>query len=274
MSNDPWLRELAQVKRDEEAEERSRLDERWDRLSAGDLSPEEEAELRALAGTSEEAREAFEAFRPLGPEFHARVVGALTSELKDSAAAAPVEPRSRSILPFRPFRPSPARVGGWLTAAAAVAAVLIVFLRPPAPLPDYASPEVLGGTRASRGEEIRPGEAPAFEPGDRIQVILRPETAASKAGMLSARCVLTRDGDARIVDTRTQIDPGGSVKMEGTLGPDLQPGAWTLWAVVGRRGKLPDPADLRALSARAGVRHDDWTALPKEIRIQPRASSP
>ena len=60
---DPWIRELANANREKQAEEHSRLDERWDRMSSGDLSPEEEAELLALAESSEEGREAYEAFR-------------------------------------------------------------------------------------------------------------------------------------------------------------------------------------------------------------------
>lgn len=256
MSDDLWLKELAQVKRDEEEEERSRLDERWDRLSAGELSPEEEAELRALAETSEEAREAYEAFRPLGPDFQARVVSAVRAEQKAA------EPRRR-VLPFRP-----ARLGGWLTAAAAAAAVLVIFLRPPAPLPNYAPPELSGGSKALRGEEMR--TAP-FAPGDPIHVVLRPETGVSKAGDLEARCVLVRGGEARVLDLQPVFDPGGSVRMDGELEADLAAGAWTLWAVVGRPGRLPEPAELQALAA-SEVRRDDWTAVPQAIRIEARAS--
>jgi hypothetical protein len=260
ITEDPWLRELARVNREQEAEERSRLDERWDRLSAGELSPEEEAELRALAGSSEEAREAWEAFRPLGPDFHARVVSAVRAEQK------PAEPSAR-VLPFRR-----ARIAGWLTAAAAAAAVLVVLLRPPVPLPNYASPGISGGTQAMRGEETQPGKVPVFAPGDPIRVVLRPETTVSQAGNLEARCVLIHGGEARVLEVHTELDPGGSVKMDGLLDAGLEPGAWTLWAVVGRPGKLPEPAELRALSA-IEVRRDDWTAVPGAIRIQPRTST-
>ncbi|HEX3127041.1 MAG TPA: hypothetical protein VH394_06900 [Thermoanaerobaculia bacterium] len=240
------------MKRDKEEEERARLDERWDRLSAGELSPEEEAELRALAESSEEAREDYEAFRPLGPDFHARVVNAIRAEQK----AAEPQPR---VLPFRP-----ARIGGWLTAAAAAAAVLVVLLRPPTPLPDYAPPDLSGGTKAARGEETQTG---VFAPGDPIHVVLRPETEVSKVGDLEARCVLVRDGEARVLDLQSIFDPGGSVRMDGFLDAGIPAGAWTLWAVVGRPGKLPEPAELRALAA-AEVRRDDWTAVPATIRIR------
>jgi hypothetical protein len=63
------------------------------------------------------------------------------------------------------------------------------------------------------------------------------------------------------------LDSAGSVKMDGALDPDLEPGTWTLWAIVGRPGKLPELAELRTLPA-AEVRRDDWTALPAAIRIR------
>src|SRR5215210_8874971 len=101
MSEDRLLRELGHLAKEEEGAEKARLDERWDRLAAGTLTTEEEAELLALAETSPEAREAYEAFRPLGPEFQARVVEKI-------AAGLPQERRGR-LLPFRPA----ARIGGW-----------------------------------------------------------------------------------------------------------------------------------------------------------------
>src|SRR5687768_15946406 len=109
MNEERLLRELGHLAKEEERTERARLDERWDRLAAGTLSAEEEAELLALAETSPEAREAWEAFRPLGPEFQARVVEKIAAEL-------PEERRGR-------FLQFPAiRIGGWVTAAAAAAA--------------------------------------------------------------------------------------------------------------------------------------------------------
>src|SRR4051794_40042585 len=107
--DDRFLRELAQVANDEKQAEEARLDERWDRLSAGALSPEEEAALRALTEASEEGGGAYEAFRPLGREFRARVVRARRDQ---SAAAAPAEPPARVL----PFRRQARRLGGWLTA--------------------------------------------------------------------------------------------------------------------------------------------------------------
>src|SRR5215218_7525825 len=139
MNEDRLLRELGHLAKEEEGAERARLDERWDRLAAGTLTAEEEAELLALAETSPGAREAYEAFRPLGPEFQARVVKKISAEL-------PKGWRGR-LLQFPAVR-----IGGWVTAAAAAAAVVVVLLRPSAPLPDYQI-AVTGGSSEMRGEQ-------------------------------------------------------------------------------------------------------------------------
>jgi hypothetical protein len=257
MSDEPWLRELAQVKRDEDAEERSRLDERWDRLSAGELSPEEEAGLRALAGTSEEAREAYEAFRPLGPDFHARVVNAVRAERK------PAEPRSR-ILPFRPA----ARLGGWLTAAAAVAAVLVLFLRTPAspPLPDYTITEMDGGIRTQRGDPAAAG-LPVFVPGSRLTLVVKPPQPITDE--VEARSFLSNGSRIDPWEPSVQI-ARGVVKLEGSLGDQLPAGSWRVWVVVGRPGGVPSDKELMA-SLRAGRSRDDsWQAVHAELRVEAR----
>jgi hypothetical protein len=260
MSEDRILRELGHLAKEEGKTERARLDERWDRLAAGTLTPEEDAELRALAATSPEARETYEAFRPLGPEFQARVVDKIAAELKRPTEHR--EPRFRLL----PFRPTMLRRAGWLTAATAAAAVLMLVLRPPAPLPDY-SLGLSGGSSVMRGERPE-GAVPDFAPGDRFKVILHPQTAASRALSLEAQCFLLRGRELRRLEVKSQLDPGGAVMMEGSMDRDLQPGTWTLWAVVGRRGELPEPADLRSLATRAEVRQRDWVALPKEVRIR------
>ncbi len=264
MSDDRLLRELGHLAREEKEAEQARLDERWDRLSRGELSSEEEAELRALAEASPEAGVAYAAFRPLGADFEARVAAALAAELQRPIA--PQQPRPRLL----PFRFPDLRRAGWRTAAAAaaaVAAVLVLFLRPQAPLPSYAL-HLSGGSSAMRGE--RPaGTAPDFAPGERFQVILRPQTAVSRARSLEAQCFLLRSRELRRLEVQRQLDAAGSVKMEGSMSRDLRPGTWTLWAVVGRRGELPVPADLRSFPARGEVRQRHWVAVGRDIRIRP-----
>lgn len=252
MSEDRLLRELGHLAKEEEGAEKARLDERWDRLAAGTLTAEEEAELRALAETSPEAREAWEAFRPLGPEFQARVVQKIAQEQ-----------RGRVL----PFRPTAARIGGWVTAAAAAAAVAVVLLRPSGPLPYYQI-AVTGASSEMRGEQE---EAARLAPGDSCEVLLRPDTAVAGAKSLVAQCFLVRGGERRPMEVQEiHIEPTGVIKLESSIPHDLQEGTWTLLAVVGRRGKLPDPAELQSLSAKGELRRRDWVAVSKEVLIQPR----
>jgi hypothetical protein len=268
MSEDPLLRELGHLAREESDLARARLDERWDRLAAGTLTAEEEAELRALAAASPEAHEAYEAFRPLGEDFQRRMVDGISSEIEDRAPRE--EPRSR-LLSF-PRWPRAA----WWTAAttAAAAAALLLLLRGPgpdtmAPLPTYVA-ELSGGTQTFRGEE-GPSTGPrVYEPGDRFQVVLRPATETPGKG-LEAECFLLRKGDLRPLEARFQVDPGGAVKIEGSIGRGLPSGDWTLWSVVGREGELPDPTDPRLFATAVEVRERDWVAVPKEIRIHSRS---
>ena len=268
---DPWIRELADVNREKQAEEHSRLDERWDRMSSGDLSPEEEAELLALAESSEEGREAYEAFRPLGPEFHANVAKTLRERgLVPEAGGAPIEEPAKP-LPFRKRISRP--LVGWSSVAAAVAAILLVMvLRPPAPLPDYADLDV-SGVSSFRGE--RPEEAvPTLVPGRSFEVTLSPLTAVSDSKRLDARCFLSQGRDLRRLEVKRNIDLSGSVKMTALIDHDVRPGTWTLWAVVGRRDAMPDPDDLRRLLVKDQVRQRDWVAVPQKVKIQPRDLPP
>jgi len=265
MNDDLWLRELIQMERERRDAEHAKLDERWDRLSAGELSPEEEAVLRQLAETTEEGHEAYEAFRPLGPDFQARVVRAVRDQ---SAAATPrPAPAGAPKPPARllPFRKRAAAVGGWLTAAAAVAAGLLLFL-PGAqpPLPDYKLAGLSGGAIAMRGE---PSEASrTFPPGSRFELVARPDTAVP--GKIAVQCFLGRGRDLLPWETPPASFKDGVVRIVGTVGRDvvIPPGEWTLWVVVGRPAKLPDAAELRAHFGRSPPRTPDWVALNARLK--------
>jgi len=243
----------------------ARYDERWDRLAAGTLTPEEDAELRALAATDADAREAYEAFRPLGAEFLARIQESIAAPaVAKPANAAP----SAKVLPFGRRA---GKIGGWIAAAAAIAAMLTFFVRPPA-LPDYALAELSGGTRATRGAAP---EAAAYAPGDRFQVALRPQTGVKAGAALEAQAFLGAGLDAqgalRRVAIESRFDSAGSVKVEGTLDPDLVPGDWTLWLIVGRPGAAPAADALPSRLAAAPARGRGWVAVPVPLRIGSRA---
>ncbi|HEV3074874.1 MAG TPA: hypothetical protein VHB47_10695, partial [Thermoanaerobaculia bacterium] len=244
MSEDSLLRELGRLAQEEKEAEEARRDERWDRLAAGTLGAAEEGALRALAATSPAVREAYEAFRPLGADFQARVVAALESEIRRPAAAAePREPRSRLLQ----FRPRTWWFAGSLAAAAVAASGLFLVVRGPAtmpPLPLY-SAELSGGIQTLRGG---PGPATGpqpFAPGSRLSLVVQPERAVSE---VEARALLGRG--AEIVPwqpaPRLDISAKGAVRLEGTIGEDIRlpPGPERVWIVVGRRGKIPLASEL------------------------------
>jgi len=270
--NERWLRELAQVANDEKQAEEALLDPRWDRLSAGDLSPDEEAALRALAGASEEGRTAYEAFRPLGPEFQARVVQALRDQNAQRSPAPVPEPVPDPPAPVLSFRRRARRISAWLGSVAAAAAVLFLGVRwlgSPAPLPGYGPPQLSGGVQAKRDLREGPG---VFVSGSTFDLVLTPQTAVS--GKVDVRCFLERGAELRplpVPEVAIQNVGGGVLKIHGTVGREIviPPGAWTLWAVVGRPRALPPDAEtLRARLARGRPRGRGWEALKIGLKAE------
>jgi hypothetical protein len=261
--SDRLLRELGDLARSEAKAEKARFDDRWDRLAAGTLTAEEEAELKALAESSPEYREAYEAFRPLGADFQARVVSA-------------IRPR---VLPFPP--PIIRRLEVWVGLAAAVAAgvffvVRMLILPPLPPLPSYEA-SVRGGAQASRGGESGPtSELPVFVPGSPLSITATPQTSVQNVEARVFLSALSRKGDFLPwePEPRLEIVDQGIVRLQGTLGQDIQlsPGDWRIWIVVGRKGRLPSGKELQAELHTGQARHADWQAVSAELRVKARAS--
>lgn len=275
MSDEHWLKELAQVKRDQEAESGNRLDEHWDRLSAGTLTPEEEAELRALAETSEEARDAYEAFRPLGAEFQARVVQAIRQQDLPQRDETTTEP-SVNLLFFWRSTSQTFRWAGWSTAAAVAAAALFFMVRGPAsypPLPVYAA-ELGGGDQEYRGETGPSTGLPVFSPGSVLTLDAAPRQPVT--GPVEARAFLDWGGEITSWEPAPALDISdqGSVRLRVTLGQGIRlpPGEGKIWIVVGRPGKIPNPRDFQAELRAGRTRHGDWQAVSKELRVEDQAS--
>lgn len=269
MNKDRLLSELGDLARQEEEAEKARLDERWDRLAAGTLTPEEEAELKALAESSPEARETYEAFRPLGADFQARIVSAINAEWS-TPAPRPVSPEPRPpILSFR-------RLEVWLGSATAVAAAGVLFLmRGPAPLPPYQA-ELIGGDKAVRGNEPSPITAiPVFSPGSMLKLAVRPRPPQPVQGRLETRAFRV-PLDGRTIDWvpvpgfAVENGADGALLLRGALGETIQlpPGMWKICVVVSRPGEAPK---RRELPAAPGVEHAGWqAACSNPLRIEGR----
>ncbi len=269
MNKNRLLSELGDLARQEEEADKARFDERWDRLAAGTLTPEEEAELKALAESSPEAREAYEAFRPLGADFQARVVSAINAE---RAAPVPQPAPSEPRPPIFPFR----RIEVWMGAAAAVAASALFFMmRITVPLPLYQA-ELIGGDKTVRGNEPSPTTGiPVFSPGSMLKLVVRPQPPRPVQGRLETQAFrVPLEGS----DTNWVPVPGfaiengadGVLLLQGTLGETIQlpAGMWKICVVVSRPGKAPDE---RELPAAPGVEHTGWqAACSNPLRIEGR----
>lgn len=239
---------LARAEEELAAEDAARVDPRWERLLAGSLDAEQVAALASEARTSEEARRNFETFQPLGGDFQDAVVEALQTQ-PGGGAAVPSEaapPQSARVLPFQNRR---RWIGGLASAAAALAALLVLVLGRPdglPPLPEYQL-ELLGGT-----QEMRSGEGPEgsvakkYVEGNRFELLLRPQ--AKVEGEVAVRSFLARGEDLRPFEVPAEISDQGAVRLQGEIGRDVQieAGAWTLWLTVGRPGTLPTIEEFRA----------------------------
>lgn len=274
MTEDRLLNDLGDLARREQEAERAGLDDRWDRLAAGTLTAEEEAELRVLAASSPEAREAYEAFRPLGADFQARVVGAITAAQPQPRKP---DPRKWHSL-FRSFRRDPGRLEVWLGSAAAVAAVLVFLVRGLTtlpPLPVYIA-DLKGGTQDSRGEPVSSSGPKVFVPGSHLTLEVWPQKPVEDPVEAHGFLAPAAGGAGEIVPWQPENGfevAGGAVRLRGTIGQEvrLPPGSWRLWIVVGRPGKIPEEAEILDALRSGRTRQEDWQAVSAELRVADRA---
>jgi hypothetical protein len=258
MSEDRLLHILANMEREEGGGERSRFDERWDRLAAGTLTPEEEAELRALAATSPEIQEAFEAFRPLGADFQARLVAVASAELGQASAVKRRETRLR----WFPFHFGPIQVGAWLAAAGAAAMALFLLLQPAVPLPLVASVELGHGDQSFRGQEGPTSELPVFSRGSLLTLNVH-----LKEPGLEVRSFFDNGTGVVNWEPQRKVD-GTAVQLRGTLGTEvrLPPGEWQAWVVVGRPRKIPPERKLLHELRAGRTLQRSWQAVSRKLR--------
>lgn len=302
MNDSGFLSDLARTAREEEAEERQRWD-RWDRLNDGALSPEEEAELKALATGSVEDEMAFEAFRPLDSDFRARMVTKI-GPLVMPPVEPPVEPSfwvkwlravreeiSRWLTLLGPDRSasgwdglsngaSPAmastfpwrRVGFISSGVAATALFLIMIYWPRPPKPE--------STEAALDFDVeRPVPGETEKRGDEGTTILAAggtfDTSAAPATPHSVevepRCyvkpkvppTLLRKADCVASDRKNN----GSMKIHGSLPKDLPAGPATLLIVLAASGNQPSADTVEKLPTDHSTKEKTWFAKPQPIEI-------
>ncbi len=264
---DSLLKELARVAREDQEAENERLDRRWDALSSGELSAEEDETLRALAATDEKTAMVYEAFRPLDEGFRTRMAESVRFRLKADRRA-PKEPATAAAT-ATPMR----RIKWWAPAALAVAASLLVVLLPPrtGPMPSYQL-FIEGSVREFRSQGLGINDAGprVFATGNRLRLVLTPHLAVDEP--VAARFFIERMNEVTSLTTpEPMISGDGAVRLEGEVGTEvrLPAGNSTLLAVVGRHRSLPDGEDLRSRLGK-DLRLDtaDWVAFRIPVRVE------
>lgn len=263
MTDERLMRDLGKALRRREEGQPTWLDDRWERLAAGTLPPQERAELAALAERSEEARRLWEMCQPLPSELRGRIAQRIVEPAPD-AAPQPARTKAEGRFHGRAWWWAPAAV-----AAASVAAVMMLWPgRAAAPLPEY-SAHLAGGVRAQRSPDSPPA-VPVFQPGTRFELTLRPGTRVE--GRLEVRAFL-ESGERFEPWLAREVPPDtGAVTLDGVVGEDieLRPGTWSLRVVVARPGAMPEAGALRAQLSQEVTAGPGWVAAaPMELRMKP-----
>lgn len=282
--SDRLLRELGDLARSETKAEEARFDDRWDHLAAGTLTAQEEAELKAFAESEPEDREAYEAFRPLGPDFQARMVQAIQAEqAKTARPEPPPKPEPKPLPRVLPFRRVIRRAEAWVGLAAAVAAGLFFLVRTPEyPISSAYMASLDGGFKATRGSEpSSPGKKPAFTQGSPFRLTASPQDPLDHPGKLKPAAFLSssagREGlkPLKSLDGKFEIGDTGSVRLDVRMGEDLkvEPGDWILWTVVARKS-LPKVEEIQERLRAHQPRNASWQTLCDALRQEEKPPPP
>lgn len=241
---DEELKRLLDTVGPEDAAEAGDVDARWEALAAGELPPEEARGLTAVASTSQRGQELLDTLTPLDADFQRRTAERLMA--LRPAAPAPV------VLAAAP-RPASgeglvARLLAWLRRPVvllpvlAVAMALVMVRAPAEPLPAYGV-EVRMGDQATRGTPVVAGR-PTLSTGSRLDVVVRPQAAVD--GPVSAAVFQRSGGVATALPLQIDVDPRGSVRVQGVVGEAIPAvaGALDLVVVVARGAVAPTSADV------------------------------
>ncbi len=261
MSDERLLKDLAHLARAREADGPS---PDWERLAAGELTPDEVEHLRREAETSPAAAAAWEAFRPLDATFRSELVARIRHELPQAPTPA------RDVVPLR-RAPAWLRLGLW---PALAAASLLVYFQPwsrPEALPAYEL-RLSGALRSERSAAAPDLSAPLrFARGNRFELLLTPATSARAA--VEARAFVARGEQLELLALPSAtLSDDGALRIVGVVGTnvDLPEGESTVLVVVGRPGTLPNAAELRARLAHGSpVRDPHWSAWKLRLQALP-----
>lgn len=280
------LDQLSQTARAEAQEDVNRLDQRWDRLAAGTLTEAENDELLGLADASGEAHEAYQAFKPLGPDFRRNVAAAILaqqekekedSQPRSGAEDAPIRANLFEIpagaAPPSVAPPAPRRrsllFGAFASAASLVVGAFLVLMVDP--MSGFIREPLKAGAILRGNDPVGEdfGRTPSFHNTNVVELIFK---ASVPPGKNTAARLYTFGADAKLQLTslRPAIDSDGSkVMFDPILGKDLilSPGRWELVVVISRPGKFPDDAALLEAVKSNGNAEKYWQVIVTPIEV-------
>lgn len=244
MTDEDRLAALGRLAREEESV--NELEERLVRLTHGELSPTEMAELEREADP-----EAIQAHRPLDDAFKKTVESRLEALL-------PPEKKAATVTPIRPRWVMPA--AGATIVAAAAAILLFLNSGTHSALPGYEL-ALSGGVREVRGTTAEPV---TVAPGSRLTLVVRPATAVPE----KVAAFVFAGAERASVTARSETSPDGALKLdvaEADL-PAAATGETKLVVVVGRADVVSSSDAARALLARGPG--PDYQILEAVVRRQ------
>lgn len=271
MRDDELLDALTKVARENDP----LADPRWERLAEGSLSEDDERDLVALAAQSDEAREMYEAFRPLDAAARERIAAKLLAGIeKEQPPPDEPAPRPSDEVPIEGAKPPQhvqskgtatppprARAGLWsrvgFVAAGALAVAAMLAIRAGdgnRPVPAY-SLDMTGGDKISRRAEDAKGGVPVLGPGSQLSLTLRPDKNVE--GAIEVRAFLLQNGRARAWPVQAEVAANGAVLVKGTrdtLFAGVPTGEWEMVLAVGRSSALPRVETIMSPSACADGR--------------------
>jgi len=247
MTDDDQLAALGRLAREEERV--NELEERLVRLTHGELSPTEVANLEREA-----APEAIQAHQPLDDEFKKTVEKRLEALLPPEKAD-----KIATVTPIRPRWVMPAAVATLVAAAAAIFLFLSTTSTQSA-LPGYEL-ALSGGVREMRGPTPEPI---TLASGSRLTLIVRPATATQ----VKVSAFVFAGADRSTVPAEPEASADGALKLtlaEAAL-PSSSESETKLIVVVGRADVVTSSEAARALLARGPS--DDYQILEARVRRQ------
>jgi hypothetical protein len=267
------LDQLSQAAREQALDEKKRLDSRWDRLAAGQLSEDEHDELLGLADVSGEAYEAYQAFKPLGPAFEKRVAAAILARQQAEAEERLAPPDTEEKIAALPVPVPPAGRRGRYFGGAAVALLsmvvaFIAFRVQQIPIYNLAD---LQGFSKNRGAAAAGDEKiPAYADGDPLELVA--EATVEPGSKLDARLFVASGGEPlRQTAVVPEIGEDGSeVRFAATLGRELKLplGVSNLVVVIARPGEFPDRETIEKAVSSGGRPDKYWQVLVQQIEME------